>query len=276
VLAVMAFLIATYLAFYQWRIVPDVWGYLPFPPPAILLDRSIYDNAVFCPMRCLRPGLARGPCTVCYNCCVQKTFLATSLAPVVLLSGRGYSVIKFGTLLLVFTGRLIAHDWLIVPGVRVGPVTTSSTEADLKAEFGIAAVKRAQIRINNKTTAPGLEIYGGKPGESLAVVWPRKDGALRWPLLVIPCYAQTSVDCRWRTADGVRVGTGVADLENSTNFPSCIPISIQALDRRLVGRTSPAWDGRRGKLADRLGEDVELQFETGATRQLRSGLLFVR
>jgi len=39
---------------------------------------------------------------------------------------------KYGTLLLIFTGQLAAHDWMIVPGQRVGPVTSASTEADLK------------------------------------------------------------------------------------------------------------------------------------------------
>ena len=78
---------------------------------------------------------------------------------------------------------------------------------------------RAQIRINNNTTASGLEINRGKPGESLAVVWPRKEGQFRWPLLVIPCYAQTGVDCRWQTAEGVRVGMGIAELERLNERP---------------------------------------------------------
>jgi hypothetical protein len=134
---------------------------------------------------------------------VRKTLLAAILALVVLLSGRRYAAIKWCALLLVFTGRLLAHDWLIVPGKRVGPVTAISTEAELNAAFGNAAVQRAQIRINNNTTALGLEINRGKPGESLAVVWPRNEGGLRWPLLAIPCYAQTSVDCRWLDGRGM-------------------------------------------------------------------------
>jgi hypothetical protein len=207
--------------------------------------------------------VAWGICAACYNRCVRKTVLAAISAPVVLLSGRRYAAIKWCAVLLVFAGRLIAHDWLIVPGKRVGPVNATSTEAELHAAFGNTAVKRAQIRINNNTTAPGLEIYGGKPGESLAVVWPRKDVGLRWPLLVIPCYTPTGVDCRWQTAEGVRVGMGIADLEKLNERPFLLypdPHSNLWTDAWWSELSGPE-PGRRGKLADQLGEDVELKFE---------------
>jgi hypothetical protein len=156
-------------------------------------------------------------------------------------------------LLLALAGRSMAHDWLIVPGERVGPVTARSTEADLRAAFGAEAVKRSQIRIDSKTVVPGLEIYNGKPGESLAVVWPRNEAGLRWPLLVIPCYGQSGADCRWRTASGVRIGMKVAELEQLNQKP----FRLYA-DTRSKMWTHAWWSD--GKLAGHLGEDVELQF----------------
>jgi hypothetical protein len=182
----------------------------------------------------------------------------------VLLSDRRHAAIKWCALLLVFPGRLTAHDWLIVPGKRVGPVTATSTEADLSAAFGIVAVKRAQVRINNKTTAPGLEIYRGKAGESLAVVWPRNNGGLRWPLLVIPCYAQTGVDCRWQTAESVRVGMGIAELEKLNEKPFLLYPDLYSMvwtDAWWSRRPGDSAGDSEGKVAKRLGEDVELQFE---------------
>jgi hypothetical protein len=140
---------------------------------------------------------------------------------------------------------------LIVPGKRVGPVTAVSTEADLRAAFGAAAVKRSQIRIDSQTTAPGLEIYAGKPGESLAVAWPRTEGEFRWPLLLMPCYGQANADCRWRTPEGVRVGAGMTELEKLNGKPF------------LLYPNAPSWTNawwNDGKLATSLGEDVELQF----------------
>jgi hypothetical protein len=97
------------------------------------------------------------------------------------------------------------HDWLIVPGERVGPITARSTEADLRVAFGSTAVVPAQIRIDKTTSVPGVEIYKGRPGESLAVVWPRKDFGLWWPLLMIPCYGSTGVDCKWQRVRDIEV-----------------------------------------------------------------------
>jgi hypothetical protein len=172
--------------------------------------------------------------------------------------GKG---IRYGTLLLIFAGRLTAHDWLIVPGKRVGPVTNTSTERDLKAAFGTNVVKRALIRTDEQTAAPGLQIYADKPAESLAVVWPRKERGFRWPLLVIPCYAQTGVDCRWRTAEGVRVGMGFAELERLNEEPFLLYPDLHAKAWTNAWWTKDILAKRMGKLSERLGEDVELQFE---------------
>src|SRR5882672_11021943 len=90
-----------------------------------------------------------------------------------------------------------AHDWLIVPGTRVGPVTATSTDAGLRAAFGAAAVTPSEIRIAKSATAPGIQIYRDRPGESLAIVWPRKEHGLWWPLLVIPCYGSLGAECKW-------------------------------------------------------------------------------
>lgn len=171
------------------------------------------------------------------------------------------TAIQYGTLLLIFAGQAVAHDWLIVPGKRVGPVTSASTEAELRAAFGTAAVERALIRINDETTAPGLKIYRDKPAESLAIVWPRKEGGLRWPLLVIPCYGQTGVDCRWRTAEGVRVGMGIAELEQLNKKPFLLYPDLHSR-----AWTNARWDKNiltdpSGQLSQGLGEDVELKFD---------------
>jgi hypothetical protein len=160
----------------------------------------------------------------------------------------------FALLLLAVTVPLFAHDWLIVPGERVGPVTARSTEDDLQAAFGSASMVRATIQIDKTTAAPGVEISRGRPGESLAIVWPRKERGLWWPLLVIPCYGSTGAECKWRTAAGVRVGLSVAELEKLNGKPFLLfPSQVRHV------WTEPWWD--EGKLAGQLGEDVELYFE---------------
>jgi len=131
------------------------------------------------------------------------------------------------TLLLAAVLPVLAHDWLIV--------------------------LPAQIQIDKKTTASGVEVYRGRPGESLAVVWPRKDGVLRWPLLVIPCYGSAGKECRWRTAAGVGIGTTIEELQKLNGKPFLF------YGREGDSWTDLLWDG--GKLAGQLGEDVELSFD---------------
>jgi hypothetical protein len=146
-----------------------------------------------------------------------------------------------------------AHDWLIVPGERVGPVTAKSTEASLRAAFGSDAVVARSIQIDKTVQVPGLEIYSSRPGESLAVVWPRKEQNQWWPLLVIPCYGTAQADCRWRTASGVRTGLPVAELEKLNGRPFLLYPSEKSRHW-----TEPAW--KEGRLATELGEDVDLAF----------------
>ena len=160
---------------------------------------------------------------------------------------------------------LLGHDWLIVPGERVGPVTARSTEADLRVAFGRPAVTPAAIQIDRKTTAPGVEIYRDRPGESLAVVWPRKERGLWWPLLVIPCYRPAGTECRWRTEAGVRVGLTVPELEKLNGKPFWLYPS----DERQAW-TDAWWND--GKLTAHLGEDVELYFEDPEFRFYSGGV----
>ena len=148
-----------------------------------------------------------------------------------------------------------AHDWLIVPGKRVGPVTAASTVADLRAAFGAAYVTPSEIQIGKSATAPGIQIYQGRPGEALAIVWPRKEQGLWWPLLVIPCYRTPGAECRWRTAEGVRPGLSLAEIERLNGKPFLLfPSSEQET------WTDPWWD--EGTLTSQLGEDIELSFDT--------------
>ncbi|HLK63553.1 MAG TPA: hypothetical protein VKU19_08945 [Bryobacteraceae bacterium] len=161
---------------------------------------------------------------------------------------------------------LSAHDWAIVPGERVGPVTARSTEADVRAAFGADAVVSGMISVGPGAVAPGVEIYRGRINESLAVVWPRKDGDLWWPLTVIPCYGTASPDCRWRTASGVRVGATLADIQAINGRPFRLAPSLP-----LHAWTEPRW--QKGRLEE-LGDDIDLAFE-GAGEQFYAGAIYV-
>jgi hypothetical protein len=103
-----------------------------------------------------------------------------------------------------------ASDDLIVPGVRVGPVSRTSTEASLLRELGKAAVK-ADVDVGEGMMEPGVIVYPDDPMRRLAVVW--NDEKPAHPATIFICYNSGAPVCRWRTASGIGTGTTLRDLE---------------------------------------------------------------
>ena len=99
-------------------------------------------------------------------------------------------------------------DFLIVPGVRVGPVDQKSTERALLALPG-AGAKAAQIYMGEGFEEPGVVLYPDDPSRRLEVVW---RGSPPAPAFVWICRGG-KVPCRWRTAAGVSMGTTLKELE---------------------------------------------------------------
>jgi hypothetical protein len=107
-------------------------------------------------------------------------------------------------------------DNLIVPGLRVGPVSRTSTEASLMRELGKAAVK-ADVDVGEGMMEPGLIVYPDDPARRLAVVWDDEKPAHAASILI--CYDNGEAACRWRTASGIGVGTTLRDLERRNGGP---------------------------------------------------------
>jgi len=121
----------------------------------------------------------------------------------------------FATLFLVM---LLKADDLIVPGVRVGPVSRASTERSLLASLGKAAVKE-DVAIGEGMTEPGLVIYKNDPARRLAVIW--NDEKPAHPATVFICYdaLEPAPPCRWHTAGGIGMGTPLKELERRNGGP---------------------------------------------------------
>ncbi len=96
------------------------------------------------------------------------------------------------------------QDWLIVPGERVGPVTASSSEEELRKVLGTEAVKAKDIDIGEGITEPGTVIYEGISGTALALIW--KDKSRTRPASIFICYPDAEANCLWRTSDGLGLG----------------------------------------------------------------------
>jgi len=125
---------------------------------------------------------------------------------------------RFGACLCLLAMTLAAqsHDWIIVPGERVGPITRSSTMDTLKQQFGAANVIEKSIA----TSEDGIErptaiVYPDAPARTLAIVWGEGDKAGH-PDTVIVCYQmeyKPELPCDWKTAEGITKATTMQQLE---------------------------------------------------------------
>ena len=110
------------------------------------------------------------------------------------------------------SGQEAAHDWLIVPGVRIGPVRASTSERSLVALLGAAKVSRRDAYVGEGICAPGSVLYAGTPDE-LVVAW--ADSTFSVPATVEVGRAGG----QWHTPMGVRIGLPLAALEQFAGKP---------------------------------------------------------
>ncbi len=103
---------------------------------------------------------------------------------------------------------LLAHDWVVVPGERVGPVRASTTKSELSALFGAEVVKDGEINVGEGEMHPGTLVYPDDPSQRLAITWEKGQ-----PKRIDVCYGLRDGVCRWKTRQGVSIGTTLKELE---------------------------------------------------------------
>lgn len=152
------------------------------------------------------------------------------------------------TALAIAAAPAIAADkdnFLIVPGSSFGPIRKSTTLADLQRIYG-----KANIRVGMEQPPHGdfqkqraAVIFPGTRDEAAAYL---AEGSNKIERVVI-----TKAGGRWHTKEGLRIGTGLADLEKMLGGPFSITAYGQdgggaiakarnsALPRRLFLRLSP-------------------------------------
>src|ERR1700733_1179820 len=92
---------------------------------------------------------------------------------------RHFLSIAMGAVALVSAQQGPRADGLVVPGVRVGPVTRTSTETSLMKLLGKDAVKQ-DIVLDDGESQPALVIYKNDPTRQLEIVWNRDVPAHPW------------------------------------------------------------------------------------------------
>lgn len=94
---------------------------------------------------------------------------------------------------------------LIEPGLRVGPITARTREADLVRLLGPANVRREDLDIGEGEKRPGTVLFP-RGNDELWLFW--KDDAYKAPEYVVI----TGEGTTWRTLEGITLGTTLDTL----------------------------------------------------------------
>jgi hypothetical protein len=119
------------------------------------------------------------------------------------------------------------NDWLIVPGQRVGPITATTTRAELDTLFGKENVHDGSFEGGDVPEAATV-VFVEDPSASLAVTWERER-----PATIHICFRTQTGPCKWRTASGIRIGLPIRELDR-LNGKSFQVAGYAALDQGAV------------------------------------------
>ena len=105
------------------------------------------------------------------------------------------------------------HDWLIIPGERVGPITRTTSDTMLTEIFGAQNTEPAEVNLGEGFKAPGTVIYPSDAAKKLEVIW--TDASRTIPKEI----RLTGNSSDWRTEEGITLGTTLKELERLNGFP---------------------------------------------------------
>jgi hypothetical protein len=115
--------------------------------------------------------------------------------------------------LLVQSATAQTNDWLLVPGVRVGPVTAKTVRADVARLFPGASVQEDALELEEGFVLPATFVAREKRAESLAIVWTGKTAEAH-PKQVFLCRGRGRAECKWHAvAPGGTIAVGVTMLD---------------------------------------------------------------
>lgn len=127
-----------------------------------------------------------------------------------------------------------AQDFLIVPGERIGLVTVRSTEARLREAYGPRNVQIRSISLGEGEEREGLVVFPDQPNELEIVLNVAADTGH-------PHFVRISrEDSDWHTAEGVRVGSSLKELQEANGKP----FRFNGFEWDLAGLVT-SWNGGR-------------------------------
>jgi len=110
-------------------------------------------------------------------------------------------------LLCFFIKRPSKNDWLCIPGERVGPITSKTSEKQLIDFFGKENVQREQIVVGEGEGYETATFVFKDSKDEIVVRW-KEDGLFVKPLSV----SVFKVGTQWRTPEGITIGTSLNEL----------------------------------------------------------------
>lgn len=107
-----------------------------------------------------------------------------------------------------------AEDWTIIPGVRAGGLSRSSSEADLARAYGAANLSDSAIALGEGETSPGTLLFPDDPQRRIEILW--VDPVSRRAFRRLVLRGERSL---WTLPQGVSLGTNLARLEELNGRP---------------------------------------------------------
>lgn len=102
----------------------------------------------------------------------------------------------------------VPPEWRIVPGSSAGPVTSQSSEADLRQRYGADSVESTRIQIGEGETMAGTVLYPGDSLRRAEIIWQDSVNRRRPARLIL-----RGSQSRWQVGNGISLGTSLQDLE---------------------------------------------------------------
>lgn len=147
------------------------------------------------------------------------------------------------------SGSSISPGWWIDPGRGFGHVSENTSAEELREAYGPSTVLSGEISIGEGFCAPGVRVFPGT-GYEFEVVWADSTASR-------PAFARVSGSGGpWRTGSGVRLGTGLDELEEIRGGP----VSFSGFGWDYGGRAT--WEEQGGAVV------LELRPDPGALRTL--------
>lgn len=152
----------------------------------------------------------------------------------------------------VASGVTPVADWLIVPGERVGPLTASSSAADLIQAYGAENVRDESYPLGEGESEPGTVVFPDDVTKRMVILW--NDLEKKQGPLAVRIDGPASL---WKTAEGLGVGTTLKRVEELNGKP----FRLYGFEWDYGGQLV---DSNGGSLKDLPHEDPEGGFRGGA------------